>query len=270
MKKITILLLGLFLVSNLYSADRRAVRSNWPCMDAQLNCIGYENGKVSFTVIFRFRPMEYTNQQLPDLQLKYSINNGQPRYEEISKDNINSMTRASLKTIGYHNGVMVKDYVNDIRIDVVVPVSQFSTSFDYSIELADENGAPYPIASFPNLMAMFDAEKNPSYPDYSIDEADQIQEAMTKDVCQNLNCSAETLLNGFRLNVNDLETELTITPNPINDRVTINYQSETETTSTIEIVDIQGKTVRQIVRSNQNSPAISNQFKIGRSINLYT
>lgn len=245
MTKIIALFFSLLIALPLFAAnDGRAIRSNWPCMDAVANCVGLEFQSISFKVTMRFRHGHYALSQ--PLYLEATIN-GTSQQIEVTNTHYNNSAAAFTALIGYTTlGQPRYGYVNDVEFNFVFPMTTGTPDFDYKFTLVDDDGNPFDIASYPTLMAMFDPPTN--LLSYTVDSIDEITEEGNKDICPNLNCGLSSRLNQS----NTLTDQLTTFPNPFNNQVTVNYITETDNNSTvIEVLDIQGKTIQQLIQNDE-------------------
>lgn len=254
MSKIIALFFSLLIALPLFAANEgRAIRSNWPCMDAIGNCVGQDQQSITFTVSLRFKQGAYTSQQPVIVKATVDGDMGTPttQYASISSSKINNLATANSELVGFTPlGQPRYALVNDVNVKFTFQMAGTNTEFDFEFVMLDANYNTFPIEGYPNLMAM----QNPpmGLPSYTIDHVDQITEIGNKKICTGHVCETNP---GARLPQPALETDqLTTFPNPFNNQITLNYQTPTNNSSTvIELIDIQGKTIQQLIRTEETA-----------------
>ena len=257
MKNILLLLIPLILISQhlIANDEGRAIRSNWYCMDAALGCAGiYDHGSeteglLSFSATIRFRPFEYNS--FPDPYIQLEAGNTSVVLP-ISQNEIADVNNHSTELIGYDSkGGKIFDVVSDITFFFTAYIPIENDRFEYYIGLVNYGKQPYPVWNYDRLTAPFYPDN--SWTSFKINKVGHIIETMVKPICANTPCAGPPT----RLVASEIEDvapqqlEMSVTPNPFNDRLNISYQL-TESTEQVEfeVLDVTGKTMHRTTKNN--------------------
>ncbi len=248
MKRIFLFIILTCFTYSLFAIDGRAIRSNWECMASEYNCVALDqNNSIHFTVSLMFQPNQYSS--IDRLYLKTTIDN-QTSLRSISIEEINNGTIEN-KIISYdQNGVPQFADVVVLQYPFAVNMAANATSFSYDFSLVSSNDIPFPIAAYPNLMAMIKTEAY--WPDYTVDEELEITESGIKAICPR-GCILPEYSQSPAVKKDLSESShsnVTIHPNPFSDQISITFENNVaESTTFFEILDLQGKMVMQVIKN---------------------